>query len=149
MTILLRSWDRKIPPDLHTRGTNLVFTNSLKQANFDGKINGVRCVWYGSGAPFNSVLQVVTVCSVLAFSVILPVLETIVSGFVTRYKSSNNEGSKGARMIRESWSAVKNICHGLTGGLLILTRRNEPRPGCAGTPPDPHRRSGFYLMVAN
>ena len=24
------------------------------------------------------------------------------------------------------WKAITNICYGLTGGILILTRRNEP-----------------------
>lgn len=82
-------------------------------------------MWYGSGAPFDPVLQVIAVCSVLAVLVVFPVLEVLFSGVVSRSESSAPEASKGARMIREVWIATKNVCYGLTGGFLILTRRND------------------------
>lgn len=85
----------------------------------------VRCVWYGSGAPFDSALWASAVCSVLVSFVVFPVLETATSGLVTRQESSEVKTSKGARMIGELWTATKNVCWGLTGGLLIQTRRND------------------------
>lgn len=82
-------------------------------------------MWYGSGAPFDSVLQVLAVCSVFVVLVAFPVLETKLSGPVNQLRSSDKESSKGAAMFGEMWNATKNVCQGLTGGLLILTRRNE------------------------
>lgn len=81
-------------------------------------------MWSWSGAPFNSVLQVVSVCSVLGSAVVVPVLETIISDLGCREMSSNDGNSKGARMTRKSWFAMKNIWYGLTGSLLAMARRN-------------------------
>ena len=87
----------------------------------------VRCVWYGSGAPFDSVLLAVALCSVLVTSFIFPLLETIVSGLVNRNRFNNGSIREGAvQMAKNIWKAIANICYGLTGGILILTRRNEP-----------------------
>ncbi len=82
-------------------------------------------MWYGSGAPFDSVLQIVTACSILAVLFVFPALESICRGFVTQSSSSNVETMKGVSMIKESWVSFKNVCHGLTGGILIQTRRND------------------------
>lgn len=71
-------------------------------------------------------LQVLAVCSVFVVLVAFPVLESKLSGVVNRLKSSDKESPKGAPMLGEMWEATKNVCQGLTGGLLILTRRNEP-----------------------
>lgn len=87
-------------------------------------LSPARCVWYGSGAPFDPVLQLIAVCSVLAISVVFPLLETKLSDLVNQL-SGKAKDSKGARMVSKSWSAIKSVCYGVTGGFLIRARRNE------------------------
>ncbi len=90
-------------------------------------------MWYGSGASFTALLAA-AVCSALVVLVGLPLLEANISGVVNQLESGCEGTSKGGRMIRESWSAVKSIFYGLPGGILIQTRCNElPTPNLSSS----------------
>ncbi|WP_157172337.1 hypothetical protein [Nocardia pneumoniae] len=67
----------------------------------------------------------VAVCSVLASIVVIPFLETKISGVMNRL-SSSKETPKGGSMIDKSWTAAKNVFYGVAGA-LVQTRRNELR----------------------
>lgn len=85
-------------------------------------------MWFGAGAP-PTVLEALIVCSVFGlFTIVIPLLESVRSGVASDRKGSDKGSTRWTRMGVNSWNAIKNIGHGVTGSLLVQSRRNESKP---------------------